>query len=137
MREGPILEAMDRQDCLALLRRLRWGHVAMTLDAMPAIRSVRFVLDDGDIRFWVSKGSRLLRAVFGTVVAFHAESIDESAGEAMSVHVTGIAQPVIEARSSLFPAAGLPPWSATAGADELIRLSTEDISGQRVRWEAS
>ncbi len=131
------MEPLDRRNCLALLGRLRWGHLALTLDAMPAIRSVRFLLDDGDIRFWVARGSRLQRAVSGAVVAFHAEQIDEPAGEASSVHVRGIAKPLGETGFAAPPSrSGLPPWSGMPKADELLRIPTDDISGQRVRWPA-
>ena len=137
MMEGPMVEDLDRQNCLALLGQLRWGHLALTLDAMPAIRSVRFLLDEGDIRFWVAKGSRLQRAVSGAVVAFHAEKIDEPAGEATSVQVRGIAKPVGGyGGGPTLARRGLPPWSGAPKADELLQISTDDITGQRVRWLA-
>lgn len=137
MMEGPMVEDLDRQTCLAILGQLRWGHLALTLDAMPAIRSVRFLLDEGDIHFWVAKGSRLQRAVSGAVVAFHAEKIDEPAGEAAAVQVRGIAKPVGGSGAGpTYTRRGLPPWSGAPTADDLVRISTDDITGQRVRWLA-
>ena len=67
---APTIETLDRNQCLELLQGARVGRFGTTLDAMPAVLPVNFVLLESDVLVRTIPGSRLDAAVTNAVVAF-------------------------------------------------------------------
>ncbi|MCX5263993.1 pyridoxamine 5'-phosphate oxidase family protein [Streptomyces sp. NBC_00199] len=81
---------LDRQECLRLLARVPVGRVVYTRHALPAVLPVNFSLDaDASVLLCTARGSDLVRAIEGVVVAFEADEFDVERRRAWSVIVTG------------------------------------------------
>jgi len=88
---------LDRQECLRLLRHVPVGRVVYTRHALPAVLPVNFSLDaDASVVLCTARGSDLVRAIDGVVVAFEADDFDVETRCAWSVTVTGRATVVTE-----------------------------------------
>ena len=112
---APIVTRLSAVECLVRLTLAPIGRVAVSIDAMPAVRTVRFALDGNNIVFRVADGSRLQEATNDSVVAFHADHYDEATRSGWSVEVVGVAKPVTDelsvARLARLP---LESWSDDA-----------------------
>jgi uncharacterized protein len=90
----PVFVRLNPQECLARLVPAPIGRVAVSIDALPTVRSVRFALIGDSVVFRVAPESRLRRAVVGTVIAFHADHYDEGERQGRSVVIHGVADEV-------------------------------------------
>lgn len=130
-------EDLTAGEALELLRGVRFGRVVFTSRAMPAVRPVRHVLEDGQII--IAAGPELVlgsqsatasaRAGGDTIVAYEADQMDASGCSGWSVVVVGRARPVIgDAESSryrrMLPAMTVP--------DQLVAISADVVSGFRL-----
>ena len=125
--DGAGWEILDREECLRLLARANKGRVAISVQALPIILPVRFVVYDDRIVIRTSLGTTLDGATRGTVVAFQADGTESSSGRDWSVQVTGLAtdSDAISVRYDL-----LPRWSTTR-PDRLVSITTDHVSGRR------
>ena len=80
---------LGEQECLRLLGTTGIGRLAYTRAALPEIRAVTYTLRDGAVVIPTRTGSALARAVRGAVVAFEADSYDQTARTGWSVTVVG------------------------------------------------
>jgi uncharacterized protein len=135
VRPEPIVVKLDPVECLALLAHAPIGRVALSIGALPAVRTVRFALSDGSIVFRVAPNSQLLRAAAGAVVAFHADHYDEQAGDGWSVVAHGACEEItnVDALTSM-RALPMVPWADTPTGDHFLRIPITMITGERVRW---
>src|SRR5689334_11973949 len=76
---------VDVDECLGLLSTVHTGHVALSMNALPVIFAVAFVVDGREIEFECRPEH--LAAVDGNVVCFHADDVPSG----WSVTVTGMA----------------------------------------------
>jgi uncharacterized protein len=131
----PVVIRLDRVECMALLAGARIGRVALSIGALPTVRTVRFAVADAAIVFRAAPNSHLLRAAAGAVVAFHADHYDEQAGDGWSVVAHGRCEEIsnVDALTSL-RALPLDPWADTPTGDHFLRIPIVMISGERVRW---
>ena len=113
-------------ECLRLLAGERIGRVAISVNALPLILPVRFVLDNDEILFRAAPTGLLAEATRQAVIAFEADGSEPGVGS-WSVLATGLARhlPDEDARAST----SLPPWSSDA--DVCIALTPQLLSG---RW---
>jgi nitroimidazol reductase NimA-like FMN-containing flavoprotein (pyridoxamine 5'-phosphate oxidase superfamily) len=87
------LSTIGPERCLALLASVPYGRVVFTHRALPAIRPVNHIVDNGNIIIRSSLGSGITGAAGdGTVVAFEADAIDSDQRTGWSVVVTGKAR---------------------------------------------
>jgi len=132
-----LVVKLDRGECLAYLAQAPLGRVALTVGALPAIRSVRFALTEDHVVFRVASGSRLRRAVVNTVVVFQADHYDEHARQGWCVEVHGVGHEVTDpntmAQLRMLP---LEPMGESPTSDHFVRVPTTSVSGQRVQWPA-
>jgi hypothetical protein len=134
----PELERLTAEECLDLLSRTTYGEVAVSISALPAIRSVVFALVAGFVVFRVPAGSRFHLAAKGSVVAFHAAEPGYESGMGWGVEVQGFCEEVTDpAEVAELESAGLPPWQTQGMADRFLRVPLTLISGERVRWAAT
>jgi uncharacterized protein len=137
MTGGPQIYRLSAEECLAYLAETNLGRVAVSVDALPAIRSVRYGLALGGIVFRVAPASRLQRATSNQVIAFHADNGDRECRPQWAVNVQGMCREVnspeqVEQLDDL----NLPPWHGPTSSDVFMHLPIERISGERVHWPA-
>lgn len=131
------LEVLDRGECLELLAMATLGRLAVTVGALPVILPINFRLLDDRIVFRTGAGTKLDAATSGAVVAFEADDIDRFSHEGWSVVVTGVASEVADpAQREALSATGIPHWARDDG-ERLVALSTEVVSGRRLRADLS
>jgi nitroimidazol reductase NimA-like FMN-containing flavoprotein (pyridoxamine 5'-phosphate oxidase superfamily) len=130
------LELTDAE-CWQLLRSVSLGRVVFTQRAMPAIRPVNHVVDDGKIVIRSHAGAAIVsRAVAGggSVVCYEADDLDAIRHTGWSVIVTGIARLVREPAAIARYQDLLEPWVA-GPLDHVIAIEPEFVSGIRlVGW---
>jgi len=132
---------LSRSEALGLLSGASFGRIVFTRDALPAIRPVNHVLDDGDIvirtheaalspssRQSDSSGSG---AGAGVVVAYEVDEIDPDSHLGWSVVVTGYARLVtapelIERYRGLLRSWGAQP------VDYAVRIRPDLVTGYRL-----
>jgi hypothetical protein len=135
MTEGPQIDRLSAEECLAYLAETNLGLVAVCLDALPAIRSVRFALALDGIVFRVDPESRLRRATSNQVIAFHADNGDREYRPQWAVNVQGICREVSSAEQlEELRELDLLPWHGPTSSDVFMHLPIERISGERIHW---
>ena len=85
----PDVRVLDRAECLELLATAPIGQLVFTYQAMPDILPVNVAVADDVLLIPFTDGSLIERAARNTVVAFHADRIDEVSHLGWSVTVVG------------------------------------------------
>ena len=133
MAERKLVE-LSAEECLALLGSVPVGRVVFTQRALPAIRPVNHLLDQGAIVIRTHLGGGLSSAVGATrglVVAYEADEIDPRRRCGWSVVVTGTARMVTDSRQLARYEELLLPWARMA-MDCVIRIEPQLVSGYRL-----
>ncbi|HEY3260718.1 MAG TPA: pyridoxamine 5'-phosphate oxidase family protein [Pseudonocardiaceae bacterium] len=129
---GPVLEKLDRSECLRLLGTVHIGRVAFTIDALPSVQPVNFVLHDGEIIFRTSRGSKLAAALRNTIVAFEVDEYDSTQRTGWSVTAVGradvVAEPERVQELAMLP---LSPW-APGDREHFVAIKTSVLHGRRI-----
>lgn len=123
---------IDTVAAMNLLATVSHGRVVFTDRALPAIRVVNHLVNDGDIIIRTSPSTALAKAVngtIGTVVAYEADFFD-AGRTGWSVVATGIALPVVDTVRVAAYLQELQPW--VDGDDDIIALSPQIVTG--FRW---
>lgn len=129
MNAHPGTEELDSAACLALLREVPYGRLAVIVNGRPDIFPVNHAVHHGSVVFRTAPGSKLAAAV-GHPVAYEADGVDES-GLAWSVVISGKAHEVQQLHEVL-EALELPvsPWQEGAKPD-FVRIDPDTITGRR------
>lgn len=127
------LTELRRDDALALLAAARLGRVVFTRDALPAIRPVNHLVDDGEIIIRTHGDSALAvqtgsSGIGGLVVAYEADQIDPDTHRGWSVVVTGYARQVTDPERVTRYQAMLRPWVDTA-MDHVVAIRPDMVTG--------
>jgi hypothetical protein len=88
------LTELSREESVRLLGTVSLGRVVFTMHAMPAIRPVNHIVDDGKVIIRSHLGAAMVTIAGdtrGTVVAYEADTIDPDSHVGWSVVVTGVA----------------------------------------------
>lgn len=128
----PVLEHLERAECVRLLRAGGVGRAVFDEARGPVAIPVNFVVDDGELRIRTAEGG-VVDAVRATGrLSFEVDHLDETLGEGWSVLVTGRASvaPVSEDDRLLAD-----PW-AGGERSEILRLRLDELSGRRIRHRA-
>lgn len=125
--------ALDRAEALRLLGSVSMGRVVFTRRALPTVRPVNHVLDDGDIVIRTHEGAALTlhardAGARGVVVAYEADAIDPDTHVGWSVVVTGYASLVTDARDLARYRSLLHPWVQQT-MDYAVRIRPDLITG--------
>ncbi|MFI6060668.1 pyridoxamine 5'-phosphate oxidase family protein [Streptomyces sp. NPDC051286] len=126
----------DSEEALRLLGSVSFGRIVFTRHALPTIRPVNHVLDNGDIVIRTHEGAALTSRTRqtdgrGVVVAYEADAIDPDMHLGWSVMVTGYAQLVTEPGELARYRALLNPW-VNQTMDYAVRIRPDLISGIRL-----
>ncbi|MCX5554664.1 pyridoxamine 5'-phosphate oxidase family protein [Streptomyces sp. NBC_00038] len=127
---------LDSSEALKLLGSVSLGRIVFTQHALPTIRPVNHVLDDGDIIIRTHEGAALTAHTGhasgeGVVVAYEADSIDPHTHLGWSVVATGYAHLVTDPDELARYRAMLHPW-ANQTMDYAVRIRPDLITGIRL-----
>ena len=126
-------QMLDQAEAMRLLASVSYGRVVFTLNALPAIRPVYHLVDDGRIII----RTRLTTAISGAarsstdlIVAYEADSFDPETRTGWSVVVTGRARPVTDAGQISRYEELLHPW--VNRANDVLAIQPDIVTGLRV-----
>lgn len=123
------LATLGTAECMARLSSVPFGRVVFTERALPAIRPVNHIVDDGNVIIRTNLGMAVGSAVGrGTVVAYEADAIDPRTRTGWSVVVTGVAQVVTEPEDLARYQRLLDAW-VDGGRNAVIRIPAELVTG--------
>jgi nitroimidazol reductase NimA-like FMN-containing flavoprotein (pyridoxamine 5'-phosphate oxidase superfamily) len=126
------LSTLSPQHCMALLGSVPFGRVVFTHRALPAIRPVNHIVDDGNVIIRSSLGSGISGAAGnGLVVAYEADAIDASTRTGWSVVVTGLARLVHDADDIARYERLLDPW-VDGRRDCVVRIPPDLVTGYQL-----
>ena len=132
---SPLIEDLPRDACVRLLASVPVGRVGVTIDALPAVLPVNFVVRDGAVVFRTVPGTKLDAATAGSVVAFEVDGYGSNSDpNGWSVLARGVAQEITDP-AELAAARALPleSWAWDGGADRFVRIELTVLTGRRVR----
>lgn len=127
-----MLEEIDREECLRLVASVPVGRFVFTVDGLPAVQPVNFVLDGDRVLFRTREGAKLVAVRSGTVVAFEADEIDPATGSGWSVTVVGEARILDDPEAVPYRAGGIISW-ARGARDDVVAVSTPLVTGLRLK----
>jgi hypothetical protein len=130
------LVEIEPEEALVLLTGAPFGRVVFTHRALPAIRPVNHIVDQGFIIIRTRLVTRLAAAVtdqlpYPTVVAYQADGLDPVARIGWSVVATGIARPVADPDRLACYERLLQPWVGGV-MDTVFAIEPEIILGFRL-----
>lgn len=130
------LVTLDPAEALALLAGIAYGRLVFTDRALPAIRPVNHLVDDGEIIIRTRLQSKASAAISHRtsgqiVVAYEADDIDPLHRTGWSVVATGIARPVTDPDRIARYEAMLKPWVDRV-MDAVVAIRPEIITGFRL-----
>jgi hypothetical protein len=117
---------------MRLLASVDYGRVVFTMDALPAIRPVNHLVDEGRIII----RTRLTRAIStvvtsadsgGVVIAYEADDFDSRSRSGWSIVVTGWARRITDPEQVSRYERLLQPW--VNHADTVLAIEPEVVSG--------
>ncbi len=126
-------QQLDSAEAMRLLASVDYGRVVFDLQALPAIRPVNHLVDDGMIVIRTRLTSAISSAVGPTdrlIVAYEADSLDGRTQTGWSVVVTGHARTLTDPDSVARYEQLLTPW--VNHADTVIVIEPEIITGLRI-----
>jgi nitroimidazol reductase NimA-like FMN-containing flavoprotein (pyridoxamine 5'-phosphate oxidase superfamily) len=126
------LSTISPDRCLALLGSVPFGRVVFTHRALPAIRPVNHIVDNGNIIIRSSLGSGITGAAGdGMVVAYEADAIDPDSRTGWSVVVTGKARLVEDPDDLARYEEILEPW-VDGRMDCVVSIPTDLVTGYQL-----
>lgn len=128
------LVELDRVEAMRLLSEAAFGRIVFTLNALPAIRPVNHLVDDGQIIIrtrLTAKVAGAVRAPHDPVVAFEADDLDPVHRLGWSVVVTGLARTLTDPVRITRYEGLLHPWVDHV-MNTVIVIQPEIIAGFRL-----
>ena len=126
---------LDSAEALRLLGSVSLGRIVFTDKALPTVRPVNHIVDDGAIVIRTHAGAALTsytrQGGAPVVVAYEADAIDPDTHLGWSVVVTGYAELVTDERELERYRAMLRPWVGHA-MDHAVRIRPGLVSGIRL-----
>ncbi|KAF2415700.1 pyridoxamine 5'-phosphate oxidase family protein [Microbacterium sp. B35-30] len=121
--------AMTTDECWNLLARRELGRLATSVDDVPDIFPVNYVVDGPSVLFRTAPGSKLAEISANRQVAFEVDEYDDA--QAASVVIKGTARR-LETQSEIdaADALGLVSWAPTLKY-RWVRISAHTVSGRR------
>lgn len=126
------LEAISKEDCLALLGKATIGRVALSVGAIPEIFPVNFCLIDDAIVFRAARGTRLHKGSRDAVVAFQVDDFDVDARHGWSVLVVGLANEITEPEAVAMARHHLDDGWVVGDEDDILHITPHRVSGRRI-----
>lgn len=131
--DGNGLEVLEREECMRLLATATLGRIGLTSGALPTVLPVNFRVLGDRIFIRTGRGTKLEAATDRAVVAFEVDDFDGIEHSGWSVVVTGVAAEITDRDEvARLGDIGVPRWAPT-GEDRLVSITTELVSGRRLR----
>jgi uncharacterized protein len=128
---GQALRILSRDQCLKLLPTVAIGRVGVTIDSLPVILPVNFMLLEDSIVFRTVPGTKLDAAITRAMAAFEADDNAPDGSWGWSVLVRGYAHDMKDG-SSLKGIGSLRAWAFPGGeANHVVAIETTLVSGRR------
>ena len=128
-----VVDALTSTECRQRLASAVVGRLGMTVQALPVVLPVYFVLDDDAVVIRTVTGTKLSAAIAGSVVAFEVDRYEDEGRRGWSVMVQGrateITSPPALARAR---ALGLPAFTRHGVNDHFIAVALEFVTGRGV-----
>jgi Pyridoxamine 5'-phosphate oxidase len=127
------LEELGPWESMRLLGSVPLGRIVFTVRALPAVRPVRHIVDDGHVIVCADSGFAITSAEreSGTVVAYQADAIDPVVNLGWSVTVVGVAHQVTDPAAADAFREALHHWAGDADG-EIISISPGMVTGFRL-----
>jgi Pyridoxamine 5'-phosphate oxidase len=127
---------LHSDEALRLLGGISLGRIVFTRQALPTIRPVNHVLDNGDVIIRTHEGAALTSHAQeadgqGVVVAYQADSIDPDTHLGWSVVVTGYARLITDPGELARYRSMLHPWTNQV-MDYTVRIHPALVTGIRL-----
>ncbi|MEU1629185.1 pyridoxamine 5'-phosphate oxidase family protein [Streptomyces sp. NPDC020096] len=131
------LVELTEDEALELLSSVSLGRVVFSHQALPAIRPVNHIVEDGQVVILAHSGAAILGpAAHHAVVAYEADELDPREGTGWSVIVTGTASAVCDPAEVARFQGALEPW-INAEMEHVIRINQDIVTGYRLVRDAS
>ncbi|PVB10633.1 pyridoxamine 5'-phosphate oxidase family protein [Mycobacteroides abscessus] len=132
----PERTALDARQAWELLAMKGFGRMACSQDALPSIRVVNHIVDDGLIivhtrLHWFEGTQSHLRRPTSVVVAYETDHISSERRCGWSVVVTGLASPVTDPALIARYEERMGPW-INAPTCSFISIAAEIVTGTRI-----
>jgi hypothetical protein len=128
------LTELTDAESLALLGSVSLGRIVFTMRALPMVRPVSHILDDGQIVIRSHLGAVIVSPVdgnSGAVVAYEADDLDPVQRLGWSVSITGTARILRNTTQVERYRRRLSPWVSDP-TDDIIAIHPELINGFRL-----
>lgn len=123
---------LNAWECNELLRVAPVGRIAITVDALPVILPINFIVVEDEIVFRTVPGTKLAAATSNAVVAFEVDSYEPDGQSGWSVVVQGKASEITDpADLERVRALGIDAWALEGQADHVVRIGIQKLSGRR------
>lgn len=121
------LRALTTAESMRLLASVSFGRVVFSRKALPAIRPVNHLVENGAVIIRAHLGAAMLTSA-GLVVAYQADAIDPETHLGWSVTVTGVARQVTEPDDVVRYEQLLQPW-VIGDTHQVIRIHPDIVTG--------
>lgn len=133
--DGFTATELTRAEAMRLLASVSYGRVVLSVGALPAIRAVNHLIDEGRIILRTrltapASGTRRANAHSGLVVAYEADHLDPDRHTGWSVVVTGMAKTVSDPGAIARYERLLRPW--VNEADTVVAIEPQIVTGMRL-----
>lgn len=129
---SPTLQSLSPEECVEFLASARVGRIALSVDALPTVLPVNYVLYGDDIVFRTAPGAKLNAATSRTVVAFEVDGFEPDGASGWSVIAQGVASEVTDVGELAEIAVLLgEPWPGAGPDVRVVRVSVNKLSGRR------
>jgi Pyridoxamine 5'-phosphate oxidase len=123
---------LDEAEALRLLASVSMGRIAFTHEALPAIRPVNHLVDDGVVVVRTHDGVPVVpAAMHEVVVAYQADLLDPVERTGWSVIVTGIARLLRNAEQVAYYQERVEPW-VDGDMDQVLSIRPSIVTGLRL-----
>jgi len=130
----PGIYELTPDDCLRLVKTVPVGRVGVTIDALPVVLPVNFVMNDGMVVLRTVPGTKLDTATAGMVVAFEVDNYGTSNEPwGWSVLIRGVAKEITDPTElQTVRALPLESWAFDGSDDRYIKIAPTMISGRQI-----
>ena len=130
------LQQLGREEALGLLAGVQLGRIVFTFNALPAIRPVNHIVENGEIIIRTHDDSVIANhtarsGIGGVVVAYEADEIDPVTHLGWSVVVTGYARQVTDPELLAHYNETVAPWVEQA-RDCAVCIRPDMVDGFRL-----
>jgi hypothetical protein len=125
------IRQLTRQQAMRKLASVPVGHIVFTERALPAVRPVNHILDNGQVIISSHDGAAIVDLTssdHATVVAYQADQIDPATHTGWAATITGLAHLINDPQQAARHRRALHPW-ITGAMNHIIRIDPQIITG--------